>query len=610
MYHQGRSRNDSAEERWKARFRAARVSLPTWAAEAPHRCVYLSDANGTFEVYTWDRTSGASRQVTDRPSGTSAATIDPTGSWVWWFADTDGDEYGVWMRQPFEGGEDRHATGDLGPAYPAGLALGSSGLALVGRSTERGTVVHLCPPGAEPRILYTHQEDAHLVGLSRDESVVGIDHSEHGDSRHMALRALRPDGTTLADLADGPGKGVEGSRFSPAPGDSRLLAVHERRGKAEPLVWDPVRGEEREIRLDLPGELHADWYADGSALLIRHEHRGRDELLRYDLATGTGGRLGTPDGAISAATARPGGSVEYAWSSAAVPPAIRSTTGDVVLTPPGEPAPPSVPVSDVDVPGPGGTIHALVSTPTEGDPPHPTVVLVHGGPAANDTDSFNPLVAAWVDCGFAVIRANYRGSTGYGSAWRDALEGRVGTTELDDISAVRDWAVSSGIADPSRLVLEGASWGGFLTLLGLGTQPADWSLGIAVVPVADYVTAYHDETESLRAFDRSVFGGSPEEVPERYRASSPVTHIEQVRAPVLVLAGENDPRCPIRQIDNYLARLEELGKDHEVYRFDAGHGSLVTEERIRHAEAELSFARRRLGMGQAADPRVGTGAPR
>lgn len=586
----------SPDERWKARFRAARISLPAWAVDAPHRCVYLSNASGTFEIYTWDRSSGATRQVTDRPNGTLIGTIDPTGRWVWWFADTDGDEFGVWMRQPFEGGQDEHAAPGLDASYPAGLGLGSSGLALIGRSTADGAVVHFCRPGAEPTTLYSHREDAHVVGLSRDETLAAINHSEHGDSRHMALRMMRLDGTTVGELADGPGQGVDGVRFAPVPGDSRLLTIHERRGKPDPLVWDGRTGDEREVQLGLPGEVAADWYPDGSALLVQHEYRARNEMFRYDLPSGHLERLDTPNGVISAATARPDGSVEYSWSSSAEPPVIRSTSGGVVLTPPGEPAPPSVPVSDVDVEGPGGTIHALVSTPPDASGPYPTAFLIHGGPAANDADTFNARVAAWVDCGFAVVRVNYRGSTGYGSAWRDALEGRVGTTELADIGAVRDWAISSGLADPSQVVLTGGSWGGFLTLLGLGIQPADWSLGIAVVPVADYVTAYYDEMEALQAFDRSLFGGSPEEVPERYRESSPITHVGNVKAPVLVLAGENDPRCPIRQVDNYLERLEELGKEYEVFRFDAGHGSLVTEERIRHTEAEISFARRRLGV--------------
>jgi dipeptidyl aminopeptidase/acylaminoacyl peptidase len=300
---------------------------------------------------------------------------------------------------------------------------------------------------------------------------------------------------------------------------------------------------------------------------------------------------------IGGANVRPDGSVEFAWTSAAEPPVIRSTSGAVVLTPPGPPPPSSVPVTDVWVDGPGGRIHALVSTPREGTGPFPAVFDVHGGPTAQDTDAFSPAIAAWVDHGFAVVQVNYRGSTGYGSRWRDALEGRVGLTELEDVKAVRDWAVDSGLADPDRLVLTGGSWGGYLTLLGLGIQPGDWTVGVAAVPVADYVAAYEDEMEGLQAFDRSLFGGSPAEVPERYRESSPLTYVEEVSAPVLILAGENDPRCPIRQIDNYLGRLAELNRPHEVYRYDAGHGSLVVEERITQFAAELSFAMKHLGMG-------------
>jgi dienelactone hydrolase len=583
------------EERWKARFRAARVSLPGWALDAPHRSTYRSNATGTWEIYAWDRTTGTRRQVTDRANGTWMGTVEVTGQWIWWFADTDGDEFGVWMRQPFEGGGDEVAAPALPASYPAGLAVGSSGLAVIGRTAEHGTSVHLCRPGAEPETAYEHREDAHLVDLSRDETLLAINHSEHGDSRHMALRVIRLDGTTVGDLWDGEGKGLYGVGFAPVPGDPRLLVQHERRGRPEPLIWNPVDGSEHEIALDLPGEIDADWFPDASALLISHSHEARDALYRYDLAGGRLERIETPRGVIGAATARPDGTVEFAWTNAAEPPVIKSTSGAVVLTPPGPPPPGSVPVTDTWVDGPGGRIHALVSTPP-GEGPYPTVFDIHGGPTAQDTDSFSPPAAAWVDHGFAVVQVNYRGSTGYGSQWRDAIEGHVGLTELEDIKAVRDWAVSSGLADPAALVLTGGSWGGFLTLLGLGTQPEDWTVGVAAVPVADYVAAYEDEMEGLQAFDRSLFGGSPAEVPERYRESSPLTYVENVRAPVLILAGENDPRCPIRQIDNYLKRLAELGTPHDVYRYDAGHGSLVVEERIKQMAAEMAFARKHLAM--------------
>jgi dipeptidyl aminopeptidase/acylaminoacyl peptidase len=79
-----------------------------------------------------------------------------------------------------------------------------------------------------------------------------------------------------------------------------------------------------------------------------------------------------------------------------------------------------------------------------------------------------------------------------------------------------------------------------------------------------------------------------------YVRSSPLTYVDAVAAPVLIVAGANDPRCPIRQIDNYLTQLDEQGKQHEVYRFDAGHGSLVIEETIRQVEVALDFALRQV----------------
>lgn len=590
---------------WEKRFRAPRVSLPDWAEDAPHRSLFVSNATGTYELYAWDRATGGQRQVTNRPNGTTDGVLSPDGEWIWWFDDKDGDEFGVWRRQPFTGGPDDPAVPGLAPSYPAGLALGRDGrTAVVGRSTdEDGTTIHLARLGAgeesgETVEIYRHRESAGVGDLSHDGTLIAVEHTEHGDAMHSALRVLRPDGVTVAELDDTKGGtvelGLEVLGFAPVAGDTRLLVGHQRRGRWEPLVWDVATGEETDLALDLPGDVSAEWYPDGSGLLVVHSFEARSELFRYDPATRALTRIDTPPGTVSGATARPDGSVEYLWSSAAEPPAVRSTAGGVVLDPPGMKCPGSVPVHDVWVDGPGGRIHALVQKPAGATGPLPTVFDIHGGPTWHDSDSFAAGPAAWIDHGYAVVRVNYRGSTGYGREWTDALKHRVGLIELEDIAAVRDWAITSGLADPDRLILTGGSWGGYLTLLGLGTQPDAWTLGIAAVPVADYVTAYHDEMEALKALDRTLLGGTPEEVPERFEASSPLTYVDQVKAPVYISAGVNDPRCPIRQIDNYVKRLESRGAPHEVYRYDAGHGSLVIDERIKQVHQELTFAQHHL----------------
>ncbi|MFC8307216.1 prolyl oligopeptidase family serine peptidase [Streptomyces olivaceus] len=598
---QGREAQDGQAPDWEKRFRAPRVSLPDWAEDAPDRSLFVSNVTGTYELYAWDRSSGEQRQATDRPNGTTDGVLSPDGDWIWWFDDKDGDEFGVWRRQPFAGGADEAAVPGLDPSYPAGLALGRDGrTAVVGRSTdEEGTTIHLARRDAgDPVEIYRHRESAGVGDLSHDGTLIAIEHTEHGDAMHSALRVLRADGSTVAELDDTRGGeeelGLEVLGFAPVDGDTRLLVGHQRRGRWEPLVWDVATGEQTDLALELPGDVSAEWYPDGSGLLVVHGFEARSELFRYDFAERGLTEIETPAGTVSGATARPDGTVEYLWSSAAEPSAVRSTAGRVVLDPPGPKSPRSVPVEDVWVEGPGGRIHALVQKPAGASSPLPTVFDIHGGPTWHDSDSFAAGPAAWVDHGYAVVRVNYRGSTGYGRAWTDALKHRVGLIELEDIAAVREWAVASGLADPGRLILTGGSWGGYLTLLGVGMQPGAWALGIAAVPVADYVTAYHDEMEGLKAMDRTLLGGTPEEVPERFEASSPLTYVDDVKAPVYISAGVNDPRCPIRQVENYVERLEARGAAHEVYRYDAGHGSLVVEERIKQVRLELDFAARHL----------------
>jgi acetyl esterase/lipase len=575
---------------WEQRYRAVRVTLPDWAEDAPDRNLYVSNATGTFEVYAWDRATDTHRQVTDRPQGTTAGLLSPDGESIWWFDDTDGDEFGAWQRQPFAGGPDVPAAPGVPRGWSAGCEVGRT-LAVVGTSTDDGVTVHVVRPNATT-LLYTSDDDADVAGLSCDDCLVLLEHSEHGDARHRALRVLTVDGEIVADLWDGPGLGLEGIAFSPT--GSTVLGLHEQTGRPMPLLWEPATGEVTRLDLELEGDLSADWYPDGSALLVVAEARGRSTLHRVGL-DGSVTELPTPDGTVTDASARPDGTVEFSWSSSATPTVVRSTDGVVVLTAPGAPAPPSVPVRDAFVDGPGGQIHALVAAPP-GEGPFPTVFVVHGGPTHHDSDAFNAERASYVDLGCAVVHVNYRGSTGYGATWRDAITGRPGLTELEDIAAVRQWAVESGLSDPARVALAGGSWGGYLTLLGLGTQPDLWAAGVAGVPVADYVAAFEDEMEPLKAFDRSLFGGSPDELPDLYAQCSPITYVDAVRAPVLLLAGANDPRCPIRQIENWLAAAAERGKEVEVYRYDAGHGSLVVDERVRQARTELSFVARRLGL--------------
>jgi dipeptidyl aminopeptidase/acylaminoacyl peptidase len=167
------------------------------------------------------------------------------------------------------------------------------------------------------------------------------------------------------------------------------------------------------------------------------------------------------------------------------------------------------------------------------------------------------------------------------------------------MAAARAWLIEEGVAQPDQVFLTGWSYGGYLTLQALGTRPELWAGGMAGIAIADWRLSYEDSAETLRAYQTAFFGGTPDDKPEQYARSSPVTYAEQVRAPVLIIQGRHDTRTPARPIEVYEERMRSLGKDIEVHWFDTGHQGpfAQVEEGIEHQEIMLAFARRVLGRG-------------
>ena len=580
---------------WEKRFRAPSIGFPHWARDAPERLAVASNQSGAWQVYAWDRVAGSRRQVTEDPIGVPDGTMTPDGEGILWFHDATGDEVGQWMVEPFGGGERRRLVDGAPDAWSAGLSVGDE-LTVVGTAEDDGYTVWVAPRGASAVALHRHPELVEVAGLSRDGSLLALQHAEHGDNIHLAVRVVDPrTGATVAEQWDGEGLGLTVAGWSRVPGEQRLALVHEREGKDRPAVWDVATGARRDVPVDLPGDVSvAGWWPDGRGLLVVHEHEGRDELYRLELQTEALMRIEHLVGSVSGAAVRPNGQVWYRVASGAEPPTIRGARDkkQIVLEPTGERPPKGQPFKSWRFTNPHGqSIHGFYVTPpvAAGGPPHPVVMLVHGGPTWAYTDTFMPDVQAWVDHGFAVAMVNYRGSTGYGVPFRDALIGNPGFPEVEDVLAGLDDLVALGVADPARAVIAGASWGGYITLLALGRAPQRWAAAAAAVPVADYPTAYRDEAPTLQSFDRTLFGGSVDEVGALYVERSPLTYVDQVKAPVLILAGDNDTRCPLQQVLNYVDALKGRGGTVELYRFDAGHGSMVIDERVRQMAAELRF---------------------
>lgn len=516
------------------------------------------------------------------------ASDQPTTPHPWsWHFDTDQTgEFGQWYVTPSDGDEPRLADPTLPPAFRAGFAETDTG-AIIGLVTEHGFTVYAVHPGVASHILYHNIERAEVGSVSCDGRLVCIQHTELSNWYHPALRVLDMDGTPVADLSDGPQSGLWPGAWSPLLHDQRLIIHHQRADMLRPALWSVPTNEVHELPLALPGEVHARWYPDGQALLLNQELRGRNTLFRFDLHTHTLTPIHTDIGAIWQVCIQADGEVLYLWDSSAKPPDVRSSTRGR-LGPVHAPHIVGQAYQDIDVAG----IHGFLVEPAT-PRPHPTIFMARCNNIDHNRDTFSPVVQSWVDHGFAVVLVNYRGTMGYGRAWRDAILGNPGLTELTDIAAVYDWSVANGIADRERMILFGESWGGYLTLLGLGVQAERWAVGIAMAPVGDFIACYEDAMPPLQASNHAQFGGSPKDVPDTYVKASPITYVEQVRAPVMLVISEHDARCPLRQNENYIAQLRKFGKPHLVNRLVGGHG-VWGVAMLPYVETALAFVAQHL----------------
>jgi dipeptidyl aminopeptidase/acylaminoacyl peptidase len=594
---------------WEVLFRAPLVSFPDWSPHAPDRLVYASNEPGAWQVFVWDLASGDRRQVTDHPVGVVDGTPTLDGSGVLWFQDETGDESGQWFHQPFDGGPVEPFMAGVPHGWNEGLAQ-APGIVVAAVSDRDGFALYAAIDGELPKEIARSVESISVQaegrigfargGLSADGRLLCVEVAEADDVIHPALRVLDPrTGATVADLRD-EGMGLHAAAWSPVAGDQRLAIIHERDGEDRPAIWDLASGERTDLHLDLPGivQVH-DWWPDGSALLLINLHEGRDTLWRCDVPSGTLTRIPSPEGVVEVARVRPDGAVWFHHSQAHRLPTVLDDRGERILGSTGEDLPPSRAYTAMHFQNQQGeTIHGWYVTPDGpgplGGPPYPVMMRVHGGPDWLDLDAWNPEVQTYVDAGFVVGRVNYRGSIGFGREWRDTLIGNIGGPELEDVNAGLAHLVELGVADPSRAVIAGWSWGGYITLMELGKHPELWTCGVAGVPVGDYEVGYEELSPLLQAFDRALIGGTPPEVPELMRDRNPIYFADQVRVPVLFVAGLNDSRCPINQVMAYVDKLAERGHPHELYTFETGHGSNDTEEGIRQMRVIVDFLARNV----------------
>jgi len=193
--------------------------------------------------------------------------------------------------------------------------------------------------------------------------------------------------------------------------------------------------------------------------------------------------------------------------------------------------------------------------------------------------AFNPLVQALAAAGHTVLVPNVRGSTGYGKRWYSADDVRLRLDSVADLAALHAWLPSQGL-DQSRAALWGGSYGGYMVLAGLAFQPELWAAGVDIVGVSSLVT-FLENTSAYRRALREREYGSLERDRDFLESASPLSRIDEIRAPLFVIHGANDPRVPLSEAEQLSAALEAKGVPCELLVYtDEGHGLAKRANRL------------------------------
>ncbi len=208
-------------------------------------------------------------------------------------------------------------------------------------------------------------------------------------------------------------------------------------------------------------------------------------------------------------------------------------------------------------------------------PARGTIVHVHGGPTAHSQDQINGQIQFFVRQGFVVLDPNYRGSTGFGLAFREAIkEDGWGGREQDDIRAGIEALLAAGIAEPGRVGITGTSYGGYSSWCAITRwNPEILAAAAPVCGMTDLVVDYETTRPDLRPYSEEMLGGSPEQAPDRYRERSPIHFVENIRGRLLIVQGAQDPNVTPENVRAVRAALDRAGVPYEVLEFaDEGHG--------------------------------------
>jgi dipeptidyl aminopeptidase/acylaminoacyl peptidase len=208
------------------------------------------------------------------------------------------------------------------------------------------------------------------------------------------------------------------------------------------------------------------------------------------------------------------------------------------------------------------------------------IIYIHGGPASQTVNSFNRFIQYAANQGYMVLAPNYRGSTGYGKEFQQANLFDMGGGDLQDVLAGVDWIKQTGHLDPKKIAVMGGSYGGYLSMMAVTKAPEVWAAGVPIVPFVNWFTEIENEDPVLQQSDLATMGDVVK-YKALYEDRSPINFIDHIKAPLLLLAGGHDPRCPKSETQQVVDAIQKRGGtvDYKIYE-NEGHGFARVENQI------------------------------
>jgi dipeptidyl aminopeptidase/acylaminoacyl peptidase len=255
----------------------------------------------------------------------------------------------------------------------------------------------------------------------------------------------------------------------------------------------------------------------------------------------------------------------------------------------------------------GQTIHGYLTLPPGAEKTGlPAVILPHGGPFVRDSWQFNPLVQFLANRGYAVLQMNFRGSPGYGTEFYLKGKREIGRGMQEDIEDGTRWLIAQKVADPARIAVVGASYGGYAALFALGQTPELYRCGVSINGVTDWTDIIKERRGEEYKYSYQHFRewiGDPKLAPEFLASVSPVNFAHEIKAPLLIVQGKEDRTVPPKQARKLIAALKKAGHPpQELFVPGEGHGFREDKNRTKLFAAIEQFLAANMAPLPAARP--------